>query len=81
MILRKTYRDRTVLDGLDLGAAAGRVLDVTGNPVDERGPVKAEKRYAIHRPAPPLVDQSPEGLGVTAFGSDLRPPIRRRPNR
>jgi F-type H+-transporting ATPase subunit beta len=36
----------------------GRVFDVTGNPVDERGPVKAEKRYAIHRPAPLLVDQS-----------------------
>jgi len=36
----------------------GRVFDVTGEPVDERGPVKAEKRYAIHRPAPPLVDQS-----------------------
>jgi len=36
----------------------GRVLDVTGNPVDERGPVKADKRYPIHRPAPPLVDQS-----------------------
>ena len=36
----------------------GRVFDVTGNPVDERGPVKAEKYYPIHRPAPPLVDQS-----------------------
>src|SRR5207245_10655584 len=36
----------------------GRVLDVTGNPVDERGPVKAEKYYPIHRPAPPLLDQS-----------------------
>src|SRR5499425_395805 len=30
----------------------GRVFDVTGNPVDERGPVKAEKFYPIHRPAP-----------------------------
>src|SRR5438067_718874 len=36
----------------------GRVLDVTGNPVDERGPVQAEKYYPIHRVAPPLVDQS-----------------------
>ena len=36
----------------------GRVFDVTGNPVDERGPVKAEKYYPIHRPPPPLVDQS-----------------------
>ena len=36
----------------------GRVFDVTGNPVDERGPVKADKYSPIHRPAPPLVDQS-----------------------
>ena len=36
----------------------GRVFDVTGNPVDERGPVMAEKRYPIHRQPPPLVDQS-----------------------
>src|SRR6059036_492318 len=37
----------------------GRVFDVSGNPVDERGPVKADKHYPIHRPAPPLVEQSP----------------------
>jgi F-type H+-transporting ATPase subunit beta len=36
----------------------GRVFDVCGRPVDERGPVKGEKYYPIHRPAPPLVDQS-----------------------
>ena len=36
----------------------GRVLDVTGNQVDERGPVEAEKYYPIHRPAPALVEQS-----------------------
>src|SRR3954466_1093553 len=36
----------------------GRVFDVTGNPVDERGPVHAEKYYPIHRAPPPLVDQS-----------------------
>src|SRR5215470_12490161 len=36
----------------------GRVLDVTGNPVDERGPIEAEKFYPIHRSAPPLIDQS-----------------------
>ena len=35
----------------------GRIFNVTGDPVDERGPVKYEKRYAIHRPAPTLVDQ------------------------
>ena len=36
----------------------GRVLNVTGDPVDERGPIKAEKHYPIHRPAPALIDQS-----------------------
>ena len=35
----------------------GRVFNVTGDPVDEKGPVTATKRYPIHRPAPPLVDQ------------------------
>jgi len=36
----------------------GRIFNVTGNPVDERGPVDAVKTYPIHRPAPPLVEQS-----------------------
>jgi F-type H+-transporting ATPase subunit beta len=36
----------------------GRVFNVTGQPVDERGPVNADKFYPIHRPAPTLVDQS-----------------------
>src|SRR6478609_3674689 len=36
----------------------GRVFDVTGNPIDDRGPVKADKFYPIHRQPPPLVDQS-----------------------
>jgi F-type H+-transporting ATPase subunit beta len=51
----------------------GRVLDVTGAPVDERGPVEAEKYYPIHRPAPPLVDQStsPEVLSTGIKVIDL----------
>src|SRR5213592_4777358 len=36
----------------------GRVFNVIGEPVDERGPVTAEKRYPIHRQAPALIDQS-----------------------
>jgi F-type H+-transporting ATPase subunit beta len=35
----------------------GRIFNVLGNPTDERGPVAFEKRYAIHRPAPTLLDQ------------------------
>ena len=36
----------------------GRVFDVTGTPVDERGPVNAERYVPIHRPPPPLTEQS-----------------------
>ena len=35
----------------------GRVFNVTGDPVDERGPVTFEKRYPIHRKAPTLLEQ------------------------
>jgi F-type H+-transporting ATPase subunit beta len=38
----------------------GRVLNVIGEPVDERGPVETEQRFPIHRPAPLLEDQSTE---------------------
>src|ERR1700744_1233798 len=39
-------------------AVMGRVFNVTGDPVDEQGPVKADKYNPIHRAAPALVDQS-----------------------
>jgi F-type H+-transporting ATPase subunit beta len=38
----------------------GRILNVVGEPVDERGPCITKERWPIHRPAPPLVDQSTE---------------------
>jgi F-type H+/Na+-transporting ATPase subunit beta len=36
----------------------GRILNVVGHPVDERGAVNAKKYLPIHRPAPKFVDQS-----------------------
>ncbi len=36
----------------------GRGFNVTGQVVDEQGPVQADKFYPIHRPAPALVDQT-----------------------
>jgi F-type H+-transporting ATPase subunit beta len=36
----------------------GRVFDVTGQPVDERGPVNTSLKYPIHRRPPALEDQS-----------------------
>ena len=38
-------------------AVLGRIFNVTGDPVDEAGPVVTEKRYPIHRSAPLLVEQ------------------------
>jgi F-type H+-transporting ATPase subunit beta len=35
----------------------GRIFNVTGDAVDERGPVTFDKKYSIHRMPPPLVDQ------------------------
>jgi len=36
----------------------GRIFNVLGNPVDEKGPVDAATRYPIHRSAPPFSEQS-----------------------
>jgi F-type H+-transporting ATPase subunit beta len=56
-------------EAVDTGAAItvpvgpetlGRIINVIGEPVDERGPVTAKKHYEIHRPAPEFVDQSTE---------------------
>src|SRR6201998_4523746 len=38
----------------------GRILNVIGEPVDERGPVVTKQRSPIHRPAPEFIDQSTE---------------------
>jgi F-type H+-transporting ATPase subunit beta len=35
----------------------GRIFNVTGDPVDDRGPVTYTKRYPIHRKPPELTDQ------------------------
>ncbi len=38
----------------------GRIINVIGEPVDERGPLEAKKYYPIHRSAPSFMDQSTE---------------------
>lgn len=38
----------------------GRIMNVIGDPIDERGPIDAVKRSPIHRAAPLFVDQSTE---------------------
>lgn len=40
-------------------ATLGRIMDVLGNPIDERGPVNAATTASIHRTAPEYDDLSP----------------------
>jgi F-type H+-transporting ATPase subunit beta len=39
-------------------ATLGRIFNVLGKPVDEKGPITAATHYPIHRPAPPFSEQS-----------------------
>jgi F-type H+-transporting ATPase subunit beta len=41
-------------------AVLGRILNVLGEPVDEKGPVEATERWPIHRDPPKLVDLEPK---------------------
>ena len=41
-------------------ATLGRILNVTGDPVDEKGDVNADEHRPIHAPAPEFADQSTE---------------------
>ncbi|HEX4803888.1 MAG TPA: F0F1 ATP synthase subunit beta [Myxococcaceae bacterium] len=47
----------------------GRILNVVGEPVDERGPVRASKYLPIHRPPPEFVDQD---VRVQAFETGIK---------
>src|SRR3989304_1053411 len=39
-------------------ATLGRIFNVLGHPIDQKGEVESEDYYPIHRPAPPFSDQS-----------------------
>ena len=41
-------------------ATLGRILNVIGEPIDEKGPIKAEQSRAIHQPAPQFSEQATE---------------------
>ena len=47
----------------------GRIFNVTGDPVDDRGPVTYTKRYPIHRKAPELTDQD---TGATILETGIK---------
>ncbi len=47
----------------------GRILNVVGDPVDERGPVASVRRFPIHRAAPTLVEQN---VKIEAFETGIK---------
>jgi ATP synthase F1 beta subunit len=47
----------------------GRIMNVIGEPVDERGPIDSKLFYPIHRPPPEFVDQS---TSVEAFETGIK---------
>src|ERR1700737_489795 len=47
----------------------GRILNVVGDPVDERGPIRATKYYPIHRLPPLFTDQD---VRVQAFETGIK---------
>ena len=60
---------RRGLDVVDTGApiavpvgrpTLGRIFNVVGDPIDQKGPVTGEKYYPIHRPAPSFEEQVTE---------------------
>jgi F-type H+-transporting ATPase subunit beta len=62
------------------GQVLGRVLDVLGNPVDEKGPIEdPEDHWSIHRPSPRFEDLSTQAeqfiTGIKVM--DLLCPVRR----
>ena len=49
-------------------ATLGRIMNVIGEPIDERGPINAEKLYSIHREAPTFEEQgSGQDLLITGI--------------
>jgi F-type H+-transporting ATPase subunit beta len=50
-------------------AVLGRVVNVLGRPIDDKGPIDAETYYPIHRPAPTFEDQTTK---VEVFETGLK---------
>lgn len=76
------------MEALDTGAAIsvpvgkatlGRIFNVLGEPVDNKGPVNSEERSPIHRPAPKLTDleTTPSVFETGIKVVDLLTPYRR----
>ena len=45
----------------------GRIMNVVGDPIDERGPIQTKKHYPIHREAPKF-DEQGSGANILITG-------------
>jgi F-type H+/Na+-transporting ATPase subunit beta len=57
--IKATYKGSQITMPVGRGVL-GRILNVVGDPIDERGPVKTDQRWEIHRKAPAFEDQVTE---------------------
>jgi F-type H+-transporting ATPase subunit alpha len=55
-IVKRTNKIMSVPVG---DAMLGRVVDALGNPVDDKGPIQTDKRNALERLAPGVIDRQP----------------------
>ncbi len=56
------YRTGRVLDVPVGESLLGRVIDPTGRPLDELGPLPATDRWPVERPAPPITSRAPVSI-------------------
>jgi len=54
----------------------GRIMNVIGEPIDERGPVKSKMMAPIHKPAPPFVDQATDTEVLSTFFALIQKAVR-----
>lgn len=55
----EVYRTGRVMDVPVGRALLGRVVDATGHPLDDLGPIRTEQRLPIERSAPPIMHRAP----------------------
>jgi F-type H+-transporting ATPase subunit alpha len=55
----EVYRTKRVMDVPVGDGIIGRLLNPKGDPLDDLGPLEAEKRRPVERPAPGILDRSP----------------------
>ena len=61
LVRGEEVRDTGVPISVPVGRATlGRIMNVIGEPIDDRGPIETDLRRPIHAPAPEFVDQSTE---------------------